>query len=284
MIDAALADAQISLADLSAVAVAHTPGLAGAILVGLSAAKALSLALEIPFFGVNHLEGHLYACQLAHDRPAFPSIGLVISGGHTHLFDCRSPSEHQLIGATVDDAAGEAFDKAATAIGLGYPGGPAIERAAKTGNPNAYAFPRSMIHEPTLDFSFSGLKTAVRYAIHGKNTSHSDRRLSVQEQADLAASFQAAVIDVVVSKCQRALRESGRRVLCVGGGVAANGALRAALQRLADQEKIDVLIPPVSWCTDNAAMAAVVVDRFKRGAVDPLDLDAQSGVIRSPRI
>lgn len=283
VIDEALHAADTSLDELAAVAVAHTPGLIGAILVGLSAAKTLAMALDIPLIGVNHLQGHLYACQMVSDFDVFPCIGLVISGGHTNLFLCKSSTDFEMIGSTTDDAAGEAFDKVASILGLGYPGGPRIEKAARTGNPKAYRFPRSFLHDPVLDFSFSGLKTAVLYEVHGQNARHSDRVLSEQEIADLAASFQQAVIDVLIAKCELALDRYGSPTLCVGGGVAANGALRKALEELSQRKNIRLVVPPLSWCTDNAAMAAIAVEKFHRKQFDSLDLDAGAGLVRMSR-
>ena len=283
IIDESLRQAECSLTDLDAIAVAYTPGLVGAILVGLTTAKTLALALGVPLLGVNHLAGHLFACQMVRDHPVFPSVGLVVSGGHTNLFRCASASETELIGSTIDDAAGEAFDKVASILKLGYPGGPNIERVAKDGNPKAYDFPRSLIRRDNLDFSFSGLKTAVLYTVHGSNARTSDRVLTPSEVADLAASFQQAVIDVLVAKARRAVHRYDAETLCVGGGVAANGALRTALEKMAHEEGIEVVIPPLRLCTDNAAMAAVAVDRFRAGRFDSLDLDAVPGPVRMPR-
>lgn len=271
------------MTELDAIAVAYTPGLVGSILVGLSAAKALALALDLPLLGVNHLEGHIYACQMIHPEPVFPCVGLVVSGGHSNLFHCRSANDFELVGATVDDAAGEAFDKVASILKLGYPGGPRIEKAARGGNPRKYDFPRSFLREDNLDFSFSGLKTAVLYAVHGPNSKQSDRDLSEAEVADLAASFQQAVIDVLVAKSPRAVHKFGVTTLCVGGGVAANGALRAALTEMAAKERMTLVVPPLSWCTDNAAMAAVAIEKFRRGEFESLDLDAVAGLVRMDR-
>src|SRR5262245_25115712 len=224
VIDETLRRANLTVDDLDAVAVANTPGVAGSLLVGLSAAKALCVALRVPLIAVNHLQAHIYACRLAVGRDVFPCLGMIVSGGHSSLYRCRTPLEFDLLGGTIDDAAGEAFDKVASLLGLPFPGGPAIERTAKQGNPSAFAFPRAFIHEANrLDFSFSGLKTAVRYAIadllSGKTTveaTQSARRqplhelksheLSAQQIADLAASFQAAVIDCLVAKAVAALQ------------------------------------------------------------------------------
>ncbi len=280
IIDDALTQARITPQNLSAVAVAYTPGLVGAILVGLSAAKGLCLALDIPLLGVNHVEGHIYACQMIHPEPVFPCIGLVVSGGHTNLFRCTSGTELELIGATQDDAAGEAFDKIASLLKLPYPGGPSIERAAASGDPKAFEFPRSLMEPGNLDFSFSGLKTAVLYAAFGQNAKNRDRVLSPPETANLAASFQKAVVDVLVEKCRRALRQHKLKTLCVGGGVAANTHLRNGLAEMAHREHATLVIPPLSLCTDNAAMNAVAAEKFRAGQFDPLDLDAVGGLIR----
>lgn len=280
VIDEALRAADTRLDQISAIAVAYTPGLIGAILVGLSAAKTLAAALDVPLLGVNHLTGHIYACQMITSEPIFPCIGLVVSGGHSNLFVCRSASDFEMVGATNDDAAGEAFDKVASLLKLGYPGGPVIERAARNGNPRAYDFPRSFLREDVLEFSFSGLKTAVLYAVHGQNAKHSSRILTEQETADIAASFQQAVIDVLVAKARLAVQRYQMPTLCVGGGVAANGALRAAMEGMAAEEGIRLVIPPLAWCTDNAAMAAVAVEKFRSGHFDALDLDAGGGLLR----
>ncbi|OYV92648.1 MAG: tRNA (adenosine(37)-N6)-threonylcarbamoyltransferase complex transferase subunit TsaD [Planctomycetia bacterium 21-64-5] len=230
VIDEALKRAQVTLADIGAVAVANTPGLAGSLLVGVSAAKALAVALDIPLIAVNHVQAHIYACRLAYGEGVFPCVGLVVSGGHTNLFRCGGPLEFEMLGGTIDDAAGEAFDKVAAMLGLGYPGGPAIQRAAERGNPRAYTLPRTFLHEPArLAFSFSGLKTAVRYKIadQGAEVTPPDE----QTAADLAASFQEAVVDVLVGKSLDALRHTGWTTLCVGGGVAANRLLRQHCHR-----------------------------------------------------
>jgi N6-L-threonylcarbamoyladenine synthase len=241
----------------------------------VSAAKMLALALGVPLVAGNHIEAHIYACRLAAERAIFPCVGLVVSGGHTSLFHCATPLEFQLLGATIDDAAGEAFDKVASMLGLGFPGGPAVEREAASGNPGAFRFPRSFFHEDRLDFSFSGLKTAVAYALHGPGVARGPAPQPGQERADLAASFQHAVIDVLVQKARQALRRSGLKRLAVGGGVAANKALRAALEAMVREEEAEVFIPPLLLCTDNAAMAAITVEKWKRQQWAVLDLDAR---------
>jgi N6-L-threonylcarbamoyladenine synthase len=274
VIDEALRRAGVRLDDIGCVAVHHTPGLVGALLVGVSAAKMLALALGVPLVGVNHVIGHIYACRLAAGHDIFPCIGLVVSGGHTSLFRCPDPLHFERLGATLDDAAGEAFDKVASLLGLGFPGGPALEREAATGDPSAFRLPRSFLHEARLDFSFSGLKTAVLYALAGQDAGRPAPPPPGQRRADLAASFQQAVVDVLVGKCRQALRHSGLKRLAVGGGVAANQSLRRALQTLAEVEGVALFIPPLSLCTDNAAMAALAVEKWRRGELAAADLDA----------
>ena len=284
MIDEALKRAGVSLDDLDAVAVATCPGLVGALVVGLTAAKALALALDVPLVAVDHLEGHLYACQLAYpDRQVYPCVGLVVSGGHTSLYSCQGPLECELLGGTIDDAAGEAFDKVASLLGLGYPGGPEIERTARAGNPKAFAFPRSFIHDSRLAFSFSGLKTAVLYALRGQNEERGDIQPSPEMTADLAASFQEAVVDVLVAKTRQALKQTGLKRLGVGGGVAANARFRERLVEMTDKMGVETFIPPMSLCTDNAAMAGVALVKLAAGQVADLDVDVTAGLVRPGR-
>jgi N6-L-threonylcarbamoyladenine synthase len=272
VIDEALSVAKVTLADVGSIAVHNTPGLVGALLIGVSAAKMLALALNVPLIAVNHVHSHLYACRIAAGRDIYPCVGLVVSGGHTALFRCESPLAVTLLGSTRDDAAGEAFDKVGAILGLGFPGGPAVEVAARAGNPKAYAFPRTFLHEPRLEFSFSGLKTAVLYAFKGQDGTGGAHEPS---KADLAASFQAAVVDVLVGKSLQALTQAGLKTLAVGGGVVANGALRDGLARLAAQHGVDVIIPPMHLCTDNAAMACLAVEKWRAGQFAPPDLDAE---------
>jgi N6-L-threonylcarbamoyladenine synthase len=283
VIDQALATAGVQLDAIGAVAVAQTPGLAGSLLVGLSAAKALCLALDVPLVAVNHLHAHIYACRLAGGADVFPCVGLVVSGGHSSLYRCRDPLDFEPLGGTIDDAAGEAFDKVASMLGLPYPGGPAIQRAAEAGNPRAHRFPRGLIGDhQRLDFSFSGLKTAVRYAIAGPGTSGrvDSSHLSAQQLADLAASFEQAVVDVLVAKSREALRATGCATLCVGGGVAANRRLRAALAEAAKRDRFRLEIAPPALCTDNAVMGAIAFERLRAGLVEELTLDIGAGVVR----
>jgi N6-L-threonylcarbamoyladenine synthase len=275
VIDESLARAGIALKDVGCVAVHNTPGLVGALLVGVSAAKMLALGLGVPLVAVNHIQSHVFACRLAARRDIFPCVGLVVSGGHTALFRCDTALSMTLLGGTRDDAAGEAFDKVAAILGLGFPGGPAVEREAVSGNPKAYDFPRTFIDDGRLEFSFSGLKTAVLYACHGQDVSRATPPPPGPKRADLAASFQAAVVDVLVTKCKQALRKTGLARLAVGGGVSANKALRAALEAMCMKEGAELFIPPLSLCTDNAAMAALAVEKWKRGEFAPADLDAE---------
>jgi N6-L-threonylcarbamoyladenine synthase len=275
VIDEALSRAGITIRDIGAVAVHNSPGLVGALLVGVSAAKALAVALNVPLIAVNHVHAHVYACRLAAGRDIFPCVGFVVSGGHTVLFHCRSPLEFELLGTTRDDAAGEAFDKVASILGLPFPGGPAIEREGQSGDSTAYRFPRSMLEPGSLDFSFSGLKTAVLYAVRGQNRTQPADPPTGQTRADMAASFQAAVVEVLIRKAQLALRQSGLIVLAVGGGVSANKSLRQALNEMCRAEGVELIVPPMEFCTDNAAMAALAVEKWKRGEFAPLDLDAE---------
>jgi len=282
VIDAALKQAGVSLAEISAVAVANQPGLAGSLLVGLSAAKSLCVALGVPLLAVNHVHAHLYACRLAYGPEVFPSAGLVVSGGHTSLFHCRDPLDFELLGGTIDDAAGEAFDKVANLLGLGYPGGPSIQRAAETGNAKAYRLPRSFADDASrLEFSFSGLKTAVRYSISGHGAATVDpSTLDPQRVADLAASFQEAVVDVLVAKSRHALDHLGLDKLCVGGGVAANARLRERLIEAGQRHRFEVFIAPPKLCTDNAVMGAIAIERLRAGLVESLELDVVAGLVR----
>lgn len=273
VVDAALRQANVTLAELGAIAVMNRPGLVGALLVGVSAAKALALALGLPLIDVNHVEAHVYACQLTAAESIFPCVGMVVSGGHTSLYECPTALEFRHLGGTIDDAAGEAFDKTAALLNIGFPGGPAIERLARGGDPKAFAFPRSFLHEPRLDFSFSGLKTAVRYAL--RDLVAAGGEVTEQVKANLAASFQRAVVEVLVAKCRQALEQTGLTTLAVGGGVTANQALRIALGNMADRTGVRLVIPPLEWCTDNAAMAAMAVEKWRAGQRATLDLDAE---------
>ncbi len=273
-LEEALKQADLKLSDIGAVVVMNSPGLVGALLVGVSAAKMLALTLEVPLLSANHIEAHIFAARMAAGRDIFPCVGLVVSGGHTSLFHCKTALEFDLLGGTIDDAAGEAFDKVAAILGLGFPGGPALEREAILGDPKARALPRSFLHAERLEFSFSGLKTAVLYALHGPSTTRGPLPGPGAVRANLAASFQQAVIDVLVAKCRQALRKTKEQRLVVGGGVCANRALRAALEAMTVRDGVELFIPPMALCTDNAAMAAVAVEKWRRQIFAPLDLDA----------
>src|SRR5215467_13898531 len=209
ILDEALKQAGVRLEDIGCIAVHNTPGLVGALLVGVSAAKMLSVALGVPLIGVNHIESHIYAARLAAGRDIFPCVGLVVSGGHTVLFHCRDALRFEMLGGTLDDAAGEAFDKVASLLGLGFPGGPAVEREAAQGDATEYQFPRSFLHDERLDFSFSGLKTAVLYAFAGQDVARPAPPPPGPTRANLAASFQQAVVDVLIAKSRQALRRTG---------------------------------------------------------------------------
>lgn len=286
VIDDTLQKAGVTLDELDAIAVANTPGLSGSLLVGLTAAKALSFAKDIPLIAVNHLHAHVYACQLTSEASVYPCVGLVVSGGHTHLYHYESATCSKFLGGTIDDAAGEAFDKVASMLGLPYPGGPAISNAASEGDPAAFKFPRSFLNEDRIAFSFSGLKTAVRYAITGPGKFELDPgSLSRQQVADLSASFQQAVVDCLVAKSIQAVEStSGRsdRRLCVGGGVAANQLLRTQLTEACASSDIELHFASLEHCTDNAVMGAIAIERYKAGLFETLDLDILPGLIREP--
>jgi len=274
----ALEQAGTSQAELDGVAVTTSPGLIGALLIGVTAAKALSWALDVPLLGANHLHQHIYAAWLGGREPSLPAVSLVVSGGHTSLFLTEGPLEHRLLGGTVDDAAGEAFDKVANILQLGYPGGPAIDRAAAAGNPRAIAFPRSWLVPGSADFSFSGLKTAVLYHCLGTNASREDiERATYDSQfvADVAAGFQEAVVDVLVGKAMQAVERHAAAALIVGGGVAANSRLRDRFAQEAQARGIELHLAPRALCTDNAAMTAGLGYHLLRaGRVASLDVEA----------
>ncbi len=241
----------------------------------MTAAKSLSAALDVPLVAVNHVQSHIYACRLAAERDIFPCIGMVVSGGHTAIFRCDNALSLELMGSTRDDAAGEAFDKVAAILGLGFPGGPNLEKEAVAGNPKAFDFPRAFLNEDRIEFSFSGLKTAVLYACHGFNVKNPTPPGPSQKRADLAASFQEAVVDILAAKCKMALNKSGLARLAVGGGVIANKRLRSKLEAMCRKEEFELIIPPMNLCTDNAAMAALAVEKWKLGQFAPPELDAE---------
>ncbi len=277
----AMAQAQTGKDDINAIAIANQPGLTVALVVGVTAAKTLSLAWDKPLIAINHLHAHLQSAMLSEENLQLPAVALIVSGGHTCLYDYRSPLEPELLGSTIDDAAGEAFDKVATILRLPYPGGPSIEEAAANGNPNAIKFPRSMLGSDSLDFSFSGIKTAVLYYCHGQDMKGEDRvdSMSRQQIADIAASFQAAVIDVLIKKTQRAAERIGARTILLGGGVAANNQLRTALQQMCESAEPPkkLLVAPKQYCTDNAVMvASLAYHKFKAGLFADLTLEPKA--------
>ncbi|MCD4699606.1 MAG: tRNA (adenosine(37)-N6)-threonylcarbamoyltransferase complex transferase subunit TsaD [Phycisphaerae bacterium] len=289
VISQALAEAGISPTCVAAVAVANRPGLIGSLLVGLMAAKTLAWVWRVPLIGVNHIHAHAYSPALDSEPIEYPAVALIASGGHTSLYLCRSPTDLELLGATIDDAAGEAFDKVSTILNLGHPGGPAIEHAARSGRADAIKFPRSLLKGQSLDFSFSGIKTAVLYHVNGVPGAVRDgvekgvEHLSEQDIADIAASFQAAVVDVMRIKVRRAVRVAGAgvRTIIVGGGVSANSALRRAVTQLGGKLGVAVRIPDMKYCTDNAAMVAGLAWRHLRaGRTDNLRLAATATVQR----
>jgi N6-L-threonylcarbamoyladenine synthase len=270
VIDKALSEAGVCLSDITAVAATHGPGLVGAVLVGLSAAKALALAQDIPFIGVNHIEAHMYANFIEHPDLAPPFVCLVVSGGHSDVVYLNDYGDYKVMGRTRDDAAGEAFDKVARTLGLSYPGGPAIDVASREGNSQAVRFPRAFLEEGSYDFSFSGLKTAVVNYV--ANTRRKEQELFVP---DIAASFQEAVVDVLVTKTLRAASEMGVTTVALAGGVAANSRLRQELHMRANEKGMDVRYPSPILCTDNAAMVACVgYFQLVSGKCSSLDLPA----------
>jgi N6-L-threonylcarbamoyladenine synthase len=318
VVQQALDEADCAFGAIDVIAVGNRPGLIGSLIVGVSAAKALAWALGKPLIGVDHVQAHLYAPFLGlsgtehapktaaaesasgayppsaidHPPSAMPSpaLGLVVSGGHTSLYRVDAPGELHRLGATIDDAVGEAFDKAAAILEAGYPGGPAIEQLAQNGDPGAYDLPKSLLDKKSLDFSFSGLKTALLYTVCGRPQGRgkdaaferSAADWSEQARADLAASFQRAAIDVLIIKLERALEalafdEKPAKTLIVGGGVSANSLLRERLERLSEARDLPLHVPPLALCVDNAAMiAGLAYHAHARGAADGLDLPAMA--------
>jgi N6-L-threonylcarbamoyladenine synthase len=276
VVDLTFERAGLSLKDLTGIAVTAGPGLVGSLLVGLSFGKALAYRLGVPVVGVHHLLGHLTAAELSAPDLIRPYIGLVVSGGHTAFYRVEEIGAPALLGETRDDAAGEAFDKVAKLLGLGFPGGPAVAAAAREGDAKAVAFPRPMLKNPGLALSYSGLKTAVSIEVEKRGGKDA---LSEQEVADIAASFEAAATDVLVVKARRAINAEGLSSLAVVGGVAANQRLREEMERAGKKHDFDVTFPPIALCTDNAAMIAAAGARMlAEGCADALDLNAFSRV------
>ncbi len=276
VIEEACRNAGLRLEESDGVAVTNHPGLIGALLIGVSAAKAIAFAFDKPLVGVDHIQAHLYAANFEREVD-FPAVGLVASGGHTSLFYMKDWTDIALLGATTDDAAGEAFDKVAAILGLGYPGGPAIEEISERGFPDAVPFPRTFLDEHPLDFSFSGIKTAVLYRCQGHSRGRDLKsiRLTPQETADVAASFQEAMSDMILGNTLRALKETGARNLVVGGGVSANARLRERLQETAQTHGYELFLSPLELCIDNGAMVAGLgYHLLGKGVTSDLYLDA----------
>lgn len=270
VIEEAMSEAGKEFADLTAVAATYGPGLVGGLLVGLSTAKSLAYAMDKPFIGVNHIAGHIYANFISHREIEPPIICLTVSGGHTDLLYFSEPGEYNILGRSRDDAAGEAFDKVARFLKLGYPGGPVIERKARNGNSRAIDFTRALINEDTYDFSFSGLKTAVINYVHNKK--QKNEKINI---ADIAASFQETVIDMLISKVMKAVNNYKTKSVMLSGGVAANKALRERLQKELQNIALPLYYPDNKLCTDNAAMiASVAYYKYKKNDFSPLSLNA----------
>ncbi len=270
VIEQALTDAGVGLKGVDAVAVTYGPGLVGPLLVGVSAAKAVAYAAGLPLIGVHHIEGHVSANFLEHPDLEPPFLCLIVSGGHTHLVIMKDYGEYEILGRTHDDAAGEAYDKVARAIGLGYPGGPKIDKVAKEGNPKAIAFPRAKVEDCPYDFSFSGLKSAVLNYLN-----QAEMKGEEINRNDVAASFQAAVVDVLVEKTMHAAKEYGFKKVALAGGVASNSALRAGMKEACEKRGLTMIYPSPIYCTDNAAMiGAAAYYEYIKGNFSGLDLNA----------
>lgn len=278
VIEEALAAASTTPDQLDAISVTNRPGLVGALIIGVTAAKMLAWAWKKPLIGVDHIRAHAYSAAIGRTAPPWPAVALVVSGGHTSLFHVESPLEIKRLGVTTDDAAGEAFDKVATVLGLGYPGGPLVEKLAREGNPAAVDFPRTMLGPDSLDFSFSGIKTAVLYHVHGHGkTTGGLEKLSPQQLSDIAASFQQAVVDVLIRKTMLAVARTKVHTVVLGGGVAANKSLRTQLEAECARRGLAFHASAWAYCTDNAAMiAALGYHQFAAGNTSSLELDAHA--------
>ena len=275
MVARAFDEAGIAPRELTGVAVTNAPGLVGSLVVGVAFAKAYAAAMDLPLVGVNHIEAHLHSASLEHGDSPWPAVALVVSGGHTELVEVKGLGTYRWLGATLDDAAGEAYDKVAKRMGLGFPGGPILDRLAATGRPDAFAFPRPMLDRPGCDFSFSGLKTAV----HTLLLPHGEPPYPDELLRDVAASFQAAVVETLVAKARRAIEATGARALNLGGGVACNRGLRAALAGMCEARGVALRIPSPRLCADNAAMIAWVgARRLARGERAGAELDAAASL------
>jgi len=285
LVEEALAQANLSYGDLQAIAVTAGPGLVGSLMIGVTAARTLALACDLPLVAVDHIEAHATSAALVTDPPPWPAVALVVSGGHTSLYLVRDWFDIELLGQTVDDAAGEAFDKVAAILELGYPGGPVIDQLARGGDARAVRFPRTWIDTEHFNFSFSGLKTAVLYHVHGPGRKYgSVANRSQQEIADIVASFQAALVETLVAKTVAAARKAGVQQVMVGGGVAANSALRSGLQAACDAAGLQLNLTPMKYCTDNAAMiAALGHQHYLAGHRADLALEPRAGLVRPKR-
>lgn len=285
VVEEALLKSGVSRKELDGISAVYGPGLVGAILVGLSFGKSLALGLGVPFVGVDHMEAHIFSNLIVEPKPSFPFINLTVSGGHTQLVLVRGPFEYALLGETKDDAAGEAFDKVAKMLGLGYPGGPLIDEFAAMGNPGFVNFPRPFLEEGSLEFSFSGLKTSVLYYLRKigyKSVAASDSVTENRLLADLCASFQAAVVDVLIEKAMRAAELHKVRQIAVAGGVSANSELRRRLTEVASGRTMKVFIPKLEFCTDNGAMVAMVgYMKLASGRTSSLELTAEPNLTLS---
>ncbi|MDE0042014.1 MAG: tRNA (adenosine(37)-N6)-threonylcarbamoyltransferase complex transferase subunit TsaD [Candidatus Poribacteria bacterium] len=272
IVDQAMLDSGTGFEDLGAIAVTNRPGLIGALLVGVAAAKSLAYAHDLPLLGINHIEGHIYANFMVHEELPFPHVCLTVSGGHTLLVDVQAGWRYEVLGGTLDDAAGEAYDKVAQYLGLGFPGGKVIDDLAKQGDPAAIEFPSPMLDSGDYRFSFSGIKTAVRYYVENAKSSG-----TMPPIEDIAASFQAAVVDVLVRKTIRAAQEKNANAITLTGGVAANSQLRASMSEAAEGLGVKVYYPPINLCTDNGAMiAGTAYHQYQTGQRDALDLNASA--------
>ena len=280
LIEEALAQAACTPDAVDAIAVTQMPGLIGSLLIGVTAAKTLAWAWDKPLVGVNHIHAHATSAAIELAEDPWPAVALVVSGGHTSLYHVRDYEDIALLGATIDDAAGEAFDKIASILRLGFPGGPIVDKRAAAGNPNSAKFPRTMLAADSLDFSFSGLKTAVLYRVHGPGkTTGGLEKLSDQQISDICAAFSSAVVDVLVEKTMRAVAKTGVRTVVVGGGVAANSMLRTRLSERCTKEGLALHLTPMRYCTDNGAMiAAQGYHLFAKGRRDELSLSAKASV------
>ncbi|MDO4621195.1 MAG: tRNA (adenosine(37)-N6)-threonylcarbamoyltransferase complex transferase subunit TsaD [Lachnospiraceae bacterium] len=274
VIESALAEANTTLDDIDAVAVTYGPGLVGALLVGVAEAKAIAWAAGKPLIGVNHIEGHISANYIEHPELKPPYLGLVVSGGHTHLIIVKDWAEFEILGRTVDDAAGEAFDKVARAIGLGYPGGPKIDAVSKEGNPDAIHFPKAKVNGSEFDFSFSGIKSAVLNYLNHAQMMHEEVCA-----ADLAASFQKSVVEVLCDHTVAAAKKYGIRQVAMAGGVSANSGLRAGMKKACEENGLELYVPSPIYCTDNAVMIGVAAwHEYQKGRVSSWDLNAVPGL------